>query len=140
MNYKSLTNSEPVSWADYSEMRTLTKTSPVNVETLEGTSKATLDKEVLLDDEEMVRMCLLASAIWTKVLNILPGEGVCEKYDSSKREHTKQGLTGRNPKISESGEEENLDKQKTSWPIHAQGEECDSPSWKRSLAHTVNTL
>lgn len=42
-------------------MQALTKTGLVDVETLEGTSKAMPDKEVL-DDEEMVRMRLLAGA------------------------------------------------------------------------------
>lgn len=64
-------------------MRTLTKTGFVDVETLEGISKATSDKEVL-DDEEMVRMWLLASALRTKVLTTFPGEGLCKKYGSSK--------------------------------------------------------
>lgn len=45
-------------------MRTLTKTGLVIVETLEGTSKATPDKQVL-DDEERVRMWPLASAMRT---------------------------------------------------------------------------
>lgn len=82
-------NFELVLWADCSEMRILIKISFVNVEILEGIFKVILDKEVLLDDEEMVRMCFLVSVIWIKVFNILLGEGVCEKYDSFKREYIK---------------------------------------------------
>lgn len=80
-----LIKSEPVSQMALQWMKVLTKTGLVDGETLEGTSKATPDKEVS-DNGEMLRMQLPASATRAKTPSTFPGESLGKKHGSYKRD------------------------------------------------------